>query len=454
MSPPLSAHPSPEIPPEISAEIPAQAQTQVIETRPYPLMGRFRRYILPTLALLLVTSVMLTVWGGRELVEAVYLQVAQQRADFIVRAAERRAPESWSRLTRLTGADAVPSPADLADFQQAIDNALVDSRVKKLKIYDSGGRMIFNTEGKDLGSIERGPALSRLLESGEPQILFKEGSEGALYELYVWLPDAAGNIQIVLELYEPVEYLDALMVTNLTAQVALPAALVLGLTVILWRILSLAQADIDLRQRALASLHDRLSRLLSSHAVGAAQRAVADGGFRSTVMDAALFYSDVRNFTSFCEDAPPRDVVAFLNRVMTIQIRLIQDHGGDVDKMIGDAVLAVFEGPDRTAKAIACAQAIQTRMAKEQDLPRAIGIGVHDGHVISGVVGPEERQDFTVVGDAVNVAARMCSLAGAGEVYADAVTLARAGHPDGFTAAEDVQVKGREEPLRVRRWVV
>jgi len=448
MSNPRPTAPSPETTPEAST----QASTQAFGTQPYPLMGRFRRYILPTLALLLVTSVLLTVWGGRELVEAVYLQVAQQRADFIVRAAERRAPESWFRLKSLSGADAVPAPADLNDFEQAIDNALVDSRIKKLKIYDSGGRLIFNTEDKDLGTIERGPALSTLLESGAPQIVFKDGPEGALYELYVWLPDDAGDIQTVLEMYEPVEYLNALMLTNLTSQVALPVVLVLGLTVVLWRMLSLAQADIDLRERALAGLRDRMSRLLSSHAVGAVQRAVADGGFRSTVMDATLFYSDVRNFTSFCEDSPPRDVVAFLNRVMTIQIRLIQDHGGDVDKMIGDAVLAVFEGPDRTAKAIACAQAIQTRMAEERDLPRGIGIGVHDGHVISGVVGPEERQDFTVVGDAVNVAARMCSLAGSGEVYADTVTLARAGHPDGFTSAEDVQVKGREEPLRVRRW--
>lgn len=422
------------------------------ETQPYPLRGRFRRYILPLLLLLLVVSVTLTLEGGRHLVESVYLQVAQLRAEAIARTSERLAPQAWQRLSTLSSAEGLPSAAELQTFQDAIANALSDTRLEKLKIYDKGGRLIFNTQGVGMGIIDRGPVVSRLLTKREAQIVHKETPDGGLYELYVWLPDEKGDIWLVFELYEPVDHLNALLWSHLAPQMILPVTLVLGLALVLWRMVERAQSDIDRRTQALAGVKDRLARLLSTQAVGAAQRASADGQFQSTVMDATLYYADIRDFTSFAEETPPQQVVAFLNRVLTIQVRLVREHGGDVDKMIGDALLAVFEGPDRAARAVSCAQAIQACLTKEVELPRGLGIGLHDGHVISGVIGPEERQDFTVIGDAVNVAARLCSLAATGEVLVDTRTLARAGHPEGFAKAEDVQVKGRVEPLRMRRW--
>lgn len=421
-------------------------------SEPYSLKKRFWMFIAPLLALILVTSVSFSVIGEHTLVESVYLKVAQQRAEYIVRAAEREAPTAWARVTSLSSAEAIPLPEELSAIRQAIAGTMFDSRVRKLKIYDRGGRLIFNTEGEDLGTIERGPTLSRLLETKAPQITEKKTPEGTLYEIYVWMPDDAGDIQIILELYESAEYIDALIFGNLAVTVVVPVCLVLGLAVILWHMVRLAQADIDQRQSALIDLKDRLARLVSSHAMGAARRAVAEGAFSSAVLDGTLYHSDVRDFTQFSEDTRPEEVVVFLNRIMGIQIHLIRDYGGDVDKMIGDALLALFEGPDRATRAIACAQAIQQRIAEEPDLPRGIGIGVHDGHVISGAVGPEERQDFTILGDAVNVAARLSDLAAAGEVCADTRTLARAGHPDGFGDMAELTVKGRREPLRVRRW--
>ncbi|MGC2857480.1 adenylate/guanylate cyclase domain-containing protein [Novispirillum sp. DQ9] len=422
-----------------------------LDARPYPLRSRFRRVIVPVLVLLLAASVTLSLIGGKGLVESVYLGVAQLRAEALARGAERLAPEAWRRLASLSAADGLPHSGEMSALREAIATALSEARVEKLKIYDDGGRLIFSTDGVGLGTIDRGPALAELLAEREPQIVFKDAPSGALYELYVWLPDDRGDIDLVFELYEPVDHLDALLWANLAPQMAVPAALVLALGLLLWRMVERAQGDIDRRTLALAGMRDRLARLVSAQAVGAAQRASSDGRLQSTVMDATLYYADIRDFTSFAEENPPEAVISFLNLVLAVQIRAVRDHGGDIDKMIGDAVLAVFLGPDRAARAVACARAVLDTLAAHPDLPRGVGIGLHDGHVISGVIGSEERQDFTVIGDAVNVAARLCGLAAVGEIVTDTRTLARAGHPDGFAAPEDVQVKGRAEPLRIRR---
>lgn len=427
---------------------------EIADDRPFPLRQRFRRRALPVLAVLLVASVALSLVGGRRLVEDVYLEVAQQRADAIARSAEREAPGAWARLMSLSGADGLPRPEALADLQAAVSRALADSRLEKLKIYDRSGRLIFNTEGTDLGQVERSAAMRALLEDLKPQIVLKNDGAVPLYELYVWWRKADGVPHLIMELYEPVAYLDSLIWRHLAVQVTVPATLVLGLILLLWRMVDHAQSDIDRRTQALAGVKDRLSRLVSGHAVGAARQALEEGRIASRAVDATLYHADVRRFTSFAEETPPERVVAFLNRIMAVQVRLVREHGGDVDKMIGDALLAVFEGPDRAARAVSCAQAVQAALAAEADLPRRLGIGLYDGFVISGVVGPEERQDFTVIGDAVNVAARLCGLAAEGEVVVDTRTLARAGHPAGFAESEDLQVKGRSEPMRVRRWRV
>ena len=127
---------------------------------------------------------------------------------------------------------------------------------------------------------------------------------------------------------------------------------------------------------------------------------------------------------------------------MALQVNILRRHGGDVDKMIGDAVLARF---DAAAQAVAAAREIQSQAARA-GLPRRLGIGIYRGEVISGAIGPEDRRDFTVIGDAVNAAARLCSAAEAGEIVVEA-SLA----DDGFKAPETVSVKGRESPIVIRR---
>ena len=104
-----------------------------------------------------------------------------------------------------------------------------------------------------------------------------------------------------------------------------------------------------------------------------------------------------------------------------------------------------FDGADGPARAIAAARDIQVKIANS-DFPRRIGIGVHKGEVISGAIGPDERRDFTVIGDAVNISARLCALAGAGEIVVDADIA-----DDAFGPTEQVRVKGRVQEISIKR---
>jgi len=111
-------------------------------------------------------------------------------------------------------------------------------------------------------------------------------------------------------------------------------------------------------------------------------------------------------------------------------------------------VLARFDGEDGGKRGVDAAREIIDAVNRG-NYPRHVGIGVFRGEVISGAIGPESRRDFTVIGDAVNISARLCAEALAGEIVVDAVLA-----DDDFGPVETIQVKGRQEPITVRRFKV
>lgn len=132
---------------------------------------------------------------------------------------------------------------------------------------------------------------------------------------------------------------------------------------------------------------------------------------------ATVLFADIRGFTSISEHTPPEDVVDLLNRHFARLVPIVSDHGGTVDKFMGDGLLAVFGAPvpfpDTAARAVAaaqemlrCAQAhVVDRHGKSHAL--RIGIGVATGEVVAGEVGIRSRHDFTVIGEVVNLASRL-----------------------------------------------
>jgi len=175
-----------------------------------------------------------------------------------------------------------------------------------------------------------------------------------------------------------------------------------------------------------------------------------------------VFFTDVRNFTTMCEGLPPEQVVVRMNELFAMMGKVIERHGGTIFDFIGDAVLAVFgaprENPDHARAAaqsaieiLAGLDELNGRWVKNHLAPLRIGIGLHTGEVIAGIVGTGERKKFDVTGDTVNTGSRV---EGLNKELGTAILATRetVALLDGqFTVRNcgEVSVKGREQAVEV-----
>jgi class 3 adenylate cyclase len=164
-----------------------------------------------------------------------------------------------------------------------------------------------------------------------------------------------------------------------------------------------------------------------------------------------LVFTDVRGFTSYTERRKPEQVVDVLNRLLEKQSAIIQNNGGDIDKFVGDAVVAVFSGNDAPRRACAAALHIVRLCAdsSEELDGLAVGVGVATGSVIHGMIGSARRADFTVIGDSVNVASRLCGIAKGMQIVVSDATKEEAGTGFLFKGPYSVKLKGKNERARV-----
>ena len=135
--------------------------------------------------------------------------------------------------------------------------------------------------------------------------------------------------------------------------------------------------------------------------------------------EATVLMTDVRGFTRSAEAMPADVLLRRLNQLLSLQTDVVLAHGGDVDKFMGDAVLAVFTGPDSRPCAVRCARELMSKVQRQtSEWPEgwALGAAVNFGRVVVGAVGSSARRDYTVIGNTVNVAAHLCGAARAWEV--------------------------------------
>ena len=198
-----------------------------------------------------------------------------------------------------------------------------------------------------------------------------------------------------------------------------------------------------------------VSRGTATAAVSAGQSAKHEALSRQGErLPMVVLFSDIRGFTKYSESVPAEEVVELLNQMLECQAEAVERHGGDVDKFVGDEVMALFDGEDAVERAARCAvEMVEAtgRVEKARAIGIGIGVGIFMGDVIYGPIGSKSRMDFTVIGDVVNTAARLCSVAHSGQVLVGVdVARALAKVPDlRVTPLPPLAVKGKREPLEV-----
>jgi len=415
---------------------------------PYPLKRLIRRRVFPLYLILGVAFGGAVAVGGTELMESIYLEFASRRAAIIDEAMMQTAPVPWTALSEGALPEGVYETPSGAQFLKSLRTEESELSLSRLQIYGPDGTIVYSTIDSRIGHLDASPAFLAAMVKNERTIVRKPADDGTeLYELYVPLQLDSGG-RLVVELYEPVGILDKVLLKAVGPAVAAPLIFLVLLGLASNGIISRAQRDIDWRTSQLARLRQELEKFVSRSTIDATRQSVGQTAIGSRQIECTLLMSDIRNFTAYSEERTPEEVVKFLNRVMSIQVAAITQFGGDVDKMIGDAVLAIFDGENREERAIKAAEKLLRDLDREH-LPRGVGVGVFSGPVISGAIGPTDRQDFTVIGDSVNVTARLCSAANAGELIVDAQTMRSAGVE--ITASEELSLKGRKQVILIER---
>ena len=174
----------------------------------------------------------------------------------------------------------------------------------------------------------------------------------------------------------------------------------------------------------------------------------------------AILFSDIRGFTSLSETMNPDDVATLLTEYFSVMVEIVFRHGGTLDKFIGDAVMAQWGAPiaadDDADRAMAAAVDMLGELKelnakwKEAKRPEMqVGIGLNFGESFAGYIGSERRLEYTVIGDAVNIASRLCAQAEGGEILlTDSVKKALTTAPK-MTEKGSLELKGRKKAMPV-----
>jgi adenylate cyclase len=173
---------------------------------------------------------------------------------------------------------------------------------------------------------------------------------------------------------------------------------------------------------------------------------------------ATILFADIRGFTRLAEKMEPQQVVELLNVLFTEMTDLIFEHGGTLDKYLGDGVMAVFGAPiakpDDPIRAVKTAIEMQKALAginrdrEASHLPTLkMGLGINTGQVTAGNIGSSRRMDYTVIGDAVNLASRLCANAAGGQILVSESTHRELKNKMPSKRLEPIRVKGKDQPV-------
>ena len=211
-----------------------------------------------------------------------------------------------------------------------------------------------------------------------------------------------------------------------------------------------------------AETRAQFQRLLSPNLVDQIVSGALQLDQAGTKRDVTMLFADIRGFTSMSERHSPEEMVRTLNAYFEVMVDVLFRNGGTLDKYVGDEIIGLFgapvERPESPVLAVRCALEM-LRALEEFNRVRAeagaepvfIGIGVNTGPVIAGAIGSSRTLQYTVIGDAVNIASRLCNAAGPGEVLISHSTYELVRHEVAAEGRQPIVVKGKAKALEIYR---
>src|SRR5499433_86750 len=226
--------------------------------------------------------------------------------------------------------------------------------------------------------------------------------------------------------------------------------------------IALENAELARKIETEAVTRAELSRFLSPAVAELVVKGQVELLRQGRVADVSVLFADIRGFTTLAESEAPQETVSMLNAFFSAMANVIFRNEGNLDKFIGDCVMAVWGSPsshpDDPARALRAALEMQAEMedlnrqrAASGRQPISIGVGVNTGQAVVGYMGSTERHEDTAIGASVNTAARLCGLAKGGEVLATEFTVKSAGPGFEAIALPIAQVRGKEKGVLIYR---
>jgi len=230
-----------------------------------------------------------------------------------------------------------------------------------------------------------------------------------------------------------------------------------GLTAI-----AIENSQLSERIRREALVRSNFERYFSPNIASVIAEQQDAGKLPSQKLPVVVFFSDIRGFTPMSETMNPDEIAGLLTDYFTEMVDIVFEHSGTLDKFMGDAIMALWGAPiahaDDADRAMQCAldqldtlEKMNAKWKESGRQPLAIGVGINFGEVFAGNIGSNRRLEYTVIGDAVNTASRLCSSAGGNEILISEPFYKAPKNPPKVEALEPIQVKGKTKKVPVYR---
>ncbi|UFI06860.1 adenylate/guanylate cyclase domain-containing protein [Roseibium aggregatum] len=409
---------------------------------PFPLQRLFLVFILPAISSVLIGLLVAFGFVISSSVEQAFVSEAAVRHKLLISVAETHAPSAMQDA--FNGRD--PGDAGRQKIIDAVVSEINELGIECAAIRTFSGNLIAEAGTTPCASLTTSE-IEDLTIAGTA-LIREENDKPVFWIVASSIEGTAGQDPIVVvtrNLASSAETLAQFYALMWVGGLAGLFVLVVAAALLLVR---RAQNEIDRRTVALNEARSAIARFVSVHT----RQKAAHGTLEARRIRTTVMFMDIRDFSSFADCVSPEDAADLVGTLAAIGFAAVREHQGDVDRLLGDGLLARFDGESRHEHAWRAAEAIQSQIEALQPA-RGVGLSLHDGEVVEAVIAAGDRADSTILGRTANIAARICSVAREGEILASS---AMPSPPDNLQlfeiGSERLQMKGHRKPLSVRRF--